>query len=994
MRKHCVMRSFVIWLLFLGIFVGLVSAASAWENLPGFQNPPVDVRLKARAGGVNANTPADLQELAETGFGAAELGINFVDPAGLEMLTTALRAARDYGIKVDLAPGGGMPYSTPGIPEADSMQQLTSVPSAVLVSDGTLVYNDVPPRLADAQLAPSPTLALIAVTAARMVGTSGTTTLLDPDSAIDLTSSVDGLGVLHWTVPEGNWIVFGFWQRATGQITNTMPPFQSPAYWSSIVPTEYPGQYFIADIFSGPGIGKALDYLEDNFLTHENLRLLRGTQFAHDSHEVQSEMFWTSDLPEQFETRRGYSMIKYLPALHTPKESWFDPLTPYWGVTPPITPEFDFINDVGNRVRYDYHLTLNDLYVSRYLKTFTDRLHKYGMSSRVQVAYNYPSLNMTRAGQAVNIPENESFDPGWAIAFDPTLPAYGTDRWRHSMDVYRITGSGAHLGKGKRATFEFGDDFAQLRKQPVDYAQQLNEGFAGGITMGLLTAFAGVDDNWPVPAGLYILGLGDYWTTGWPQWRDWSQLSDYFARSTVVLETGKPQVDVVIYHDKGVANVHELYTPKFASSTLESAGFTYDFVDPVSLTSPKATAVPGKLFGNGPSYQALVINNESNMPADAAQTILHAAHKGLAVVIVGNSPSKSPGLYKAAWQDAMVAQAMNRLLRLTNVAQVASADDVAGALLTLGIKPAASFGGSSPLLTVHRRTDQNEDLWWVFNPTGTDISATGSFATTGVPYQLDLWNGTSSRVAQWKKSHGRVFVPVTLPAHATTALLFRHGAAPLHVTSTSAEEALYNNDDLLVRDTQGGIQTVTLSNGKTLVVDLGTVPSPIQISGWHLDVDEISPIGHTAHSIDLPALSDWRDIPELQDAVGSATYSAIVNVPAAWLTRERDVLLDVGNMAGAMQLFVNGTLVTNQTTPGGRWSVKKLLSSGSNEIVVQLDTTLLNRYAQLANSYTPGYFTLVPLFSAPSGLLGPVQLIPAAIKKVDHKYKVVHDHVR
>ncbi len=992
MRKHRVMKSFVIWLLFLGIFGGLVSAALAWEILPGFQNPSADVRLKARVPTVDAATPTDLQELAQTGFGAAELGINFTDPAGLANLTTALKAAKMNGIRVDLAPGGGMPYSTPGIAEADSMQQLTSVPSAVLVSDGTLLYNDLPPSLPAGALAPSPTLALVAVTAARVTGTSGTTTLLDPDSAIDLTSAVDTSGLLNWTVPAGDWIVFGFWQRASGQITNAPGwPFMPPAYWSSLVPTQYPGQYFIADIFSGKGIGKALDYLEDNFLTPENRRLLRGTQFAHDSHEVQTEMFWTTDLPQQFQARRGYSMIKYLPALHTPKESWFDPLTPYWGVTPPLTPEFDFINDVGNRVRYDYHLTLNDLYVDRYLKAFTDRLHQYGMSSRAQVAYNYSPLNMTRAGQAVDIPENESFDSGWGVPFDPTIPAYGTDRWRHIMDSYRLTGSGAHLSKGKRATFEFGDDFAMFAKQPVDYVQQLNEGFAGGITMGLLTAFSGVNNDWPAPSGLYIIGIGDSWTTGWPQWRDWPQLTDYFARSTVVLEAGKPQVDVVIYLDNGLSTVHELTTPKFASSTLYMAGFTYDFVDPVSLTSPKATVVPGRLFGDGPSYQALVINNESKMPADAAQAILHAARSGVTVVIVGNPPSKSPGLYKAALQDAMVAQAMNRLLKLKNVTQVASVDDVAGALLSMGVTPAASFGSSSPLLTVHRSTDRDEDLWWVFNPTGMDISVIGNFATTGVPYQLDLWNGTSSQVAQWKKSNGRVFVPVTLPAHATTAMLFRHEIAPLHVTATSAEEALYNNDDLLVRDTQGGIQTVTLSNGRTLAVDLGTVPSPIQISGWHLDVDEISPTAHTAHSIDLSALSDWRDIPELMFAVGSATYTATVNVDASLLASDRDVLLDVGGMEGAMQLYVNGVLVTNQTTPGGKWSVKKLLSSGSNHIVVQLDTTLLNRYAQLANSYTPGYFTLMliysgPLSTQPSGLLGPVQLIPAAIKKVGHKY--------
>jgi hypothetical protein len=951
-------------------------------TLPGFLNPPVEARLKTRLGAIpGAGIDADLQELAKSGFGAAEIGV-LADSSAQASLTSTLNSAKAAGIMIDLAPGGGQPYSVPGLTEATSMQQLTPVPSAVITSDGTMSYSQMPPSPAYSKLATSPTLKLVAVTAARVTDSSGATTLLDPDSAIDLDPNVNSSGLVQWTVPKGNWVVFGFWQRATGQTANGYPPFQMPDAWSAKVPSQGAGGYFLADIFSGVGVGAALDNLASTVLNSTNLALLQGTQFAHDSLEVQAEMFWTSNLPTEFNTRRGYSMFKYLPALHTPKEASFDPLTKNWGVTPPLVPEYDFINGVGDRVRYDYHRTLTDLYIDEYLKTFMDRLHKYGMSFRAQVAYNYLPLNMTRSGAAVDIPENESFDSGWPVPLDPTVPAYGTDRWRRAMDCYRLTGSGAHLNKGKRATFEFGDDFAIYHKQPVDYAQQLNEGFAGGITMGLLTGFAGIGSGWPTPAGLASLGIGDTWTTAWPQWRDWSSLTDYFARSNIVLETGKPQIDVVIYHDKGVSNVHELTTPKFASSSLESAGFTYDFVDPVSLTSASATSVNGVLFGKGPSYRALLVNNETSIPADAAQTILTAAKSGLAVVVVGNPPSQSTGLLNAAAQDAIVVQAMKDLVQLSNVAQVMSADMAASALLKLGKSPAASFGGSSSLLSVHRVTDQGDDVWWVFNPTDKDSSVTASFATTGAPYGLDLWSGAAGRVAQWSQSGGRVLVPLVLPAHATTAFLFPHETAALHVTSTTVEGALYDGDNLLVRDSHGGKMNVTLSDGSTQMVDLGTVPPPIQVASWSLAVDEISPSGHTAHTVALTALKDWRDIPELKDAVGTATYSATVNVPASLLSAGSDVLLDVGGMAGAMQLSVNGTLVTKQTTPGGRWSVGKLLKAGDNAVSVRLDTALINRMAQLSSANTAGYTSQTPLSPTPSGLLGPVQLIPVALKNV------------
>jgi hypothetical protein len=289
------------------------------------------------------------------------------------------------------------------------------------------------------------------------------------------------------------------------------------------------------------------------------------------------------------------------------------------------------------------------------------------------------------------------------------------------------------------------------------------------------------------------------------------------------------------------------------------------------------------------------------------------------------------------------------------------------------------LGDGSTLLSVHRVTDQGEDLFWIFNPTNDDSpAAVSSFATTGVPHQLDLWNGTTSLVALWEQGDGRVSLPVELPAHATTVFVFQHDRAPLHVTATTAEEAIYDDENLLLRDTHGGMKSITLSDGSQQTVDLGEVPAPIQIGAWHLSVDEFSPSGNTKHEIDLASLSDWRDIPELKDAVGSATYSASAVVPASTLSAETDVLLQVGAVAGAMQLSVNGQVVTQQTTPGGRWSVRRLLKAGKNDIVIRLDTTLLNRMAQSSGSFFSGS----SLSSAPSGLIGPVQLIPAALKNI------------
>ena len=63
-----------------------------------------------------------------------------------------------------------------------------------------------------------------------------------------------------------------------------------------------------------------------------------------------ADALWTGDLPEQSQRRRGYSIIAYLPALYTPRESSFNPMAPSWGGPLPPRP-FDFAGDIGTRVR-------------------------------------------------------------------------------------------------------------------------------------------------------------------------------------------------------------------------------------------------------------------------------------------------------------------------------------------------------------------------------------------------------------------------------------------------------------------------------------------------------------------------------------------------------------------------------------------------------------------------------------------------------------------
>jgi hypothetical protein len=941
------------------------SVTDFWQsNYPHLRAPTADSRPKART----RADPKNLEALAAAGFGSAEIGIDFrgdpmlVRPALRALLETSHRV----GLHVDLAPGGGQPYASPGIELKDSMQQLVSEAAAVT---GPMQYEWTPrqpPRLAGEAT-------LVAISAARMITDAAAPVVLDANSAIDLTPKLDSRGVLHWRIPAGRWLLFSYWQRATGQIM-AGNPFVAPEAWSARVPEKDKAVYLTADIFSAKGISAALAYLDQSLLSGD-AALLRGGDLAHDSLEVQAEMFWTGDLPAEFLRRRGYSLIPYLPVLNTPKDSSFSPLDPTWGGDLPVRP-YEFNGDVGERVRYDYAQTLTDLYCDRYLNAFSQWAHGKGMRTRVQVAYNYFALDMLRSARAVDIAENESFDSGWSKPFDASIPAYGTDRWRHAMDSYRLTGSAMHLAGRSRATIEFGDDFAIYRKQPVDYVQQLDEALAGGITQGLLTAFSSADTGWPVPQGLAHIGLGDEWTAAWPQWRDWQKLTTYFARATQLLESGMPRVDVAIYHDRGLATVHD-DAPLFADATLEGQGYTYDFVDPEALSAPEAGKIDGMLFGRRAGYRALILDRETSIPAAAAQAILTLARHGLAVIIVGDAPSKSSGFANHEVNDRRVKSSMAALFKLANVARRASRAEVGAALRDLGCVPAASFGADSPLLSV-RRQQNTHDLWWIFNPTGAAVSAEASLSAVGAPYIIDLWSGRAERLAQWNQQEQRTLLPLKIMPHQSIAVLIRRDeVAPLHALPSPGTQVLQEGDDFMVIATSP--QSLAFSNGISRPIDPRARPQPVAPARWQLHAEELLPDGARTHELQLDQLTDWRQIPALKEAVGSALYAAEVSLPPEWFGADRGILLSVGDVQGAMQLLVNDHLVTDQTIGQGQWLVGAWLKPGVNSLKVRLDSTLLNRMVALRAGGDGRYQTgPTALASAPSGLLGPVILTSVA----------------
>jgi hypothetical protein len=110
-------------------------------------------------------------------------------------------------------------------------------------------------------------------------------------------------------------------------------------------------------------------------------------------------------------------------------------------------------------------------------------------------------------------------------------------------------------------------------------------------------------------------------------------------------------------------------------------------------------------------------------------------------------------------------------------------------------------------------------------------------------------------------------------------------------------------------------------------------------------------------------LGDWR-------THGLAVYSGIGEYQRSFeWTRDRRLVLDLGNVAATAEVLVNGKLAGRLVVPPWRVDVTELIRNGQNDVVIRVANTLANHYS--IGIPTPFLFPA----QARSGLIGPLRLL-------------------
>jgi len=411
---------------------------------------------------------------------------------------------------------------------------------------------------------------------------------------LDLTEKVDATGGLDWTAPAGQWQLY-----AVGRVG----PIQK-------VKRAAPGGEGCAlDPFSPAAMRT---YLERFNAAFADFRAPVPRAQFHDSFEYFAAD-WTQELFSEFAKRRGYDLRTQLPAL--------------FGQGP---------EDTVARVKSDYRETMSELHLG-YLRHWTDWAHGKGSLTRNQ-AHGSPG-NLLDHYAAADIPETE---------------AYHRDR---SLLVAKFASSAAHVTGKPLVSSETGTWVREhFTETLADLKTLVDEFFVAGVNHAGFHGAAYSPDRAPWPGWLFYAPT--QCNARNPIWRDLPALTAYVTRCQSVLQSGRPDNQVLLYwpvYDlwhkpagtltRCTVHYREWLEEEPVGKTAEQLwqrGFSFDYISDSLLDAAKASGDNIELPGT--AYRVLVAPPCEHMPLKTLAKFLALAEAGATVIFTDHLPRDVPGL--------------------------------------------------------------------------------------------------------------------------------------------------------------------------------------------------------------------------------------------------------------------------------------------------------------------------------------------------------------
>jgi len=498
----------------------------------GFQNPPMSARPFVRWwwNGDHLTAEEILRELdvmKEAGIGGVEINpIKFPfgsEPVGyetkqwlsdewIEMLKVALQGARERGIICDMIVGSGWPFGGEFLEKEEQTQMITIETIDLEGGQQYQFQRDELLQKVDPEIHSKNDIVYRDLVMLRLM----------PESSEEFTEGIDLSDQLEedaitLDVPDGKHVLY-YVVKLTGYmaVINGAPGAAGP----------------VLNHYNKPAAERYLNRLS-NVLTEkigpmgDHLRAM----FC-DSMELEGAN-WNDDLPEEFEIRRGYALLPYLPFVLKKVGHMGNPLEEDYGTKFPLE-----VLDMLNRVRLDFYRTRLELFKERFIDVFNNWCHENGVLSRVQ-AYGR-GMHPMETSMDIDIPECEA----WLRPGVGGVMADKGSKGRAYWMINKFVSSGARLAGKRLVSCEEITNTQMVFMATLERIKITgDQSTLSGVTHSVLHGFNYSPPEAPYPGWVQYGTWYNERNPWWPYFKLWA---DYKTRLSWLFQNADMQSNVAI----------------------------------------------------------------------------------------------------------------------------------------------------------------------------------------------------------------------------------------------------------------------------------------------------------------------------------------------------------------------------------------------------------------------------------------------------------------
>jgi hypothetical protein len=910
-----------------------------------FKNPPANykpfVRWWWNGDKIERDELArELRLLKEAGIGGVEINpikfpaktndlgkssLQWLSPEWIDLLKFTFEEARSLGLTCDLIVGSGWPFGAEWL-EAEERSQAVVIGTKKL--EGPLDYEvslfdlfkEADPPISSPF--PGRTMEMISVQLAPSIINS-------LDDVKDLSSQIPN-ATIHCKIPQGKYVLYalvkinGFMQVIQGAPGATGP---------------------VLNHYNEAAVKKYLIRMSDEIQKKIGPLSSHLRSLFIDSLELEGSN-WCTDMPIEFQKRRGYDLIPWLPFLLYKIAGMGNTWVYDHGAG--HGPAF---KEMVQRIRYDFELTKAELIKQRFVDVFLNWCKENKVKSRGQ-AYGRGYFPLEGSFE-VDIPECETWiRPGLGTEMSDTDYRIG----RAYTVVNKYVSSAAHLNGKKLISCEELTNIHLVFNETLELMKIAgDQSIISGVTHPIFHGFNYSPPDAAFPGWVIYGTFINEKNPWWPYFKNFTQ---YKTRLSAILQQATMFADIAIL--PATVDLWSIYSaqndpfpavmyPEWQTLVWESIhqnGNACDYVSEQIIQD--CVFENGYLLYNQRKYHSLFLTQLDSIDPQTAKKLFDFVQAGGRIFFIESFPSKAPGWSGRTpvekdheQQDKEVQDWINKIKTypdrciFLNKPGKDHTDWFKHIQEKYNIDPYIKIDQSNKFITQVRYQTKDVEMLLLINS-----NMNASYEIT-IAASKDIISGRQAWT--WDAENGERFKIET-----------NSGAIRLDMGPADLKLLVFD------KEKKGGIYDPPKQSGQ----------QPIELRSWTITGQHVN--GSTITK-EMDELRDLKENPGWVNFCGTIVYRNNFMLD----DKTKFEWLNLGKVFGVSELFINGVNVGTKWYGRRTYRVKDLLKNGNNSLEISTTTTMGNYLKSQADNpigqfWTNEGRTIQPLQSL--GILGPVTL--------------------